>query len=236
MFSSTPGYPFEKDLYISSDGRLVFEPVGEIDLESAETEAQQSRAILERLKRDEPPRLGPASAPVIVVMYVDFQCGYCKRAEKVLRERIFGAHDENLQVLFKHHPLASHSWSRAAARDAACLYKRSNELFWKFSEFVFQQQADIDSENVATKIGEFIQGAPGIDRDAFQSCVASTLPDMVVLRDENSAFAAGVRATPTFFVDGRKIIGMGDEAEFLRLLDRREAIAKRDRSAAVEPH
>lgn len=137
-------------------------------------------------------------------------------------------------MLFKHHPLASHSWSRAAAREGVCLYKQSDELFWRFSEFVFDQQAGINSENLATKVGAFLQGVPGVDREVFQNCVASTLPDMVVLGDENSAYGAGVRATPTFFVDGRKIVGMADETGFLRLIDQREAVAKRDLSSAVE--
>ncbi|MGE5644891.1 MAG: DsbA family protein [Acidobacteriota bacterium] len=233
VFSSTPGHPFEEDLYIISDGRFVVEWVGELSADSERAELAEEKEIALRLKTGEPPRLGSVSAPVTVVIYVDFQCLYCRDAVSLLRERIAGGHGEKLQVLFKHHPLASHDWSRAAARSSVCFYNQSNELFWRFADFLFEHQTDIDSVNLTSKIGEFIGRTPEVNQPSYQSCVASTAPDMAILRDENSGVAAGVNATPTLFVDGKKIVGMGDETAFVQLLDRRESMADDRRFHAV---
>lgn len=48
-------------------------------------------------------------------------------------------------------------------------------------------------------------------------------PDRVILLDENSAYATCVQATPAFFVDGERVVGLPDESAFLDLLDRNAA-------------
>jgi protein-disulfide isomerase len=171
--------------------------------------------------------VGPATAPITIVVYMDFQCSYCRAALQVLRQRV--ARDENVRLLFKHHPLASHEWSRVAARHGLCLYKQSNDLFWRFSDFVFQRQADITADSFGSQIEEFFRSTPEVNQEAFRSCIRSPEPARAILLDENSAYVTGVNATPTLFVDGKKIVGMGEEADFLQLIDRREAVVKNTR-------
>jgi hypothetical protein len=55
VFSVTPGDPFEKELYITSDGRFVVEPVGDLAENPAGAESRTLREILNRLREDDPP-------------------------------------------------------------------------------------------------------------------------------------------------------------------------------------
>jgi protein-disulfide isomerase len=124
------------------------------------------------------------------------------------------------------------NWSRSAARTAICIYEQSSEGFWRFSDFLFRHQTEISIDNLPSKVAEFVKSSPGLRQEKFGQCEASETPDHVLLEDENSGFANGVKATPTFFVNGTKKVGVGDsESEFMTALDAIEA-----RAAANMPH
>jgi len=161
-----------------------------------------------------------------VVIFVDYQCGYCRSVEKLLRRRIEEGQDKDLQVAFKHHPLVSHDWSRRASRVGVCAYNQSNEAFWMFTSYVFDHQESINAANLDAKVEEFVRNTPALNPDSLSACLHSGVPEMAILRDENSGFLAGVRVVPTLFVDGDRFVGEPDEGRFSRLLDQREAIAE----------
>jgi len=69
---------------------------------------------------------------------------------------------------------------------------------------------------------DFLDHSNRVDKHSFWGCLESGKPEIALLRDENSGYRFGVKATPTFFIDGERIVGMGREEELLRLLDEHE--------------
>ena len=114
---------------------------------------------------------------------MDFQCEYCAGAIKLIQKEVGRL---NLRLIFKHHPLPSHDWSRKAAREGVCVAEQSNSEFWNFANFVFNHQDSLRTETIDAKLGEYFQKT-GVDVSLLDSCMSSAAPDEVLLRDEISA-------------------------------------------------
>jgi protein-disulfide isomerase len=157
--------------------------------------------------------LGPASAPVTLVEYGDYECPDCLNAfpiVKQLQER-FG---DRLRFVFRHFPrnsLHPHAGVAAQAAEAAALQGK----FWQMHETLFQNQqrlGDVDFANLALKIGAELYN--------FEANITS---DRVVRRvetDRTSGEASNVRGTPTFFINGEKYRGRVDAASLSDAIER----------------
>lgn len=83
-------------------------------------------------------RVGPASAPVQIVEFADFQCPYCARFEKRLTE-VSRRHGDKVAVTFVHSPLLSHDQAERAARAAECAHAQGR--FVAMKAVLFEKQA-----------------------------------------------------------------------------------------------
>ena len=108
------------------------------------------------------PSMGPATAPVEVVMFGDFQSvPYARLALTVPRVRdLFGA---RVRFVFKHFP-ANDSASIAAAEAAACAHLQGK--FWAFHDTLLGQAGALDAARFKS-----VASTVGLDRSAFDACV-----------------------------------------------------------------
>jgi NhaA family Na+:H+ antiporter len=157
---------------------------------------------------------GPVDAPVTLVEYGDYQCGYCRRAHRgILRVR-----DEHLpgqvRYVFRHLPnLRVHKHARLAAEAAEAAAAQGK--FWEMHEHLFTHQRDLDRDGLveaATTIG--------LDVERFVHDLDGHGHAIRVDDDLASAERSGASATPTFFVDGRRYDGPWDVESLL------EAVSK----------
>lgn len=140
---------------------------------------------------------GPASAPVTIVEFSDFQCPYCASSQPLL-DRIEREYGERVRIVFKHLPLDMHPEARFAAEASLCA--RDEGKFWEMHDWLFANPKSINLE----KLKEVAPGL-GLDAAKLESCVTEKRHAARV--DEHLAQAAflGVNSTPTFFVNGRKV-------------------------------
>jgi protein-disulfide isomerase len=140
---------------------------------------------------------GPFDAPLELVMYGDFQCPYCVAAQSIVRrvrERLEG----RLRFVFRHLPLTEvhpDAMRAADASEAAAL----QGSFWEMHDALYAsggKLSDADLLALADRIG--------LDTERFSADLASDGPAMRVARDNDAARAAGLSATPAFFVNGRR--------------------------------
>lgn len=171
------------------------------------------------------PALGPASAPITIVEFADFQCPYCQRADKTVRE-LLKRYPDKIRLVFKHTPLPFHTRALPAAMLAMEARKeRGDRGFWDVHDRLFDSQpnlADADLEDIAKKAHlDVARVKTAIAKQAY----ASSIEDDLDLADD-----VGVDATPTFFINGRKLEGARGIDDFVRLVDeelpKAEALAK----------
>jgi len=159
---------------------------------------------------------GPATAPVTIVEFSDLQCPHCKETQPVL-EKLLDA-DKNVRLIFQNFPLPSHDWSSKAAAYADCAGRTSSEAFFKLVDGVFAAQSDINSSNADAKLTELADkaGAKGSD---VAACAAK--PETAAKVEQSVALGKSleVNATPTMFINGRKISGGIDYDNLKKLTD-----------------
>ena len=138
-------------------------------------------------------------ALVTVVAFSDFQCPYCAEANKPLEEAL-KAYPKRVRLVFKHFPLPFHEQADEAAAVAVVAHQQGK--FWAMHDLLFAGQDALDNASIASyaaKAGVKIKDVPTARQDKK---VVMAISDDVKL-----AITAKVNGTPTFFVNGTKLVG-----------------------------
>ena len=152
-------------------------------------------------------RQGPTDARVTIVEFIDFQCSFCGDFAKVL-QRIRTNYQDDVAVVFRHYPLASHSRAEEAAIASECA--GDQEAFWRYHDALFADQDEI----AHLPWSEFAIRARVRDLDAFAQCMSGDSARTSVLADVDLGRRLRIRGTPTFLINGRMFSGALPE-EFL---------------------
>lgn len=146
------------------------------------------------------PALGLATAPVTVVEFADFGCPYSAEESYVVRA-LAKQNADSVRFIFRDFPIASlHPGAYLAAAGGGCAEEQNK--FWEYHDAVFQHSGEFTEE----KLVSYAAGA-GLDGLRFQTCLQSGKYNAEVDQDIADGVAAGVKGTPTFFVNGVKIEG-----------------------------
>jgi protein-disulfide isomerase len=195
--------PFQMVLYATPDLRFLSRELMDSRAEAVVGPRQKGRTVA-GVADGIWPSLGPAKAPVTMVVFSDFQCPFCQRFAETLRKEILPAEKDQVRVVFRYFPLSMHAWARPAAEAAACAFQQRNEFFWSFHDFFFEHQSEITPGNLQQKVMEHAHGVQGLDAAKFQDCLSQ--PETKTGVDSAVAFAEqhGIEGTPTIFLNGRE--------------------------------
>jgi protein-disulfide isomerase len=141
---------------------------------------------------------GDPEAPITIVEYGDFECPYCKAAAPVLRKLIDGS-DGQVRLVWRHFPLFQ---VHAFALTAALAAEASGDRFWDMHDILLSNQehlTDQDLEAYAARLG--VGPVTGPTAQAYKPAIHA---------DYEAGTEAGVRGTPTLFIDGRLYTGKVD--------------------------
>ena len=162
---------------------------------------------LDKLKTDLQPSFGAAGAPVVMVVFSDFQCPVCKEEAQVLRENLAKTFPDKVRVYFKDFPLDSiHNWAHTAAIAGRCVFRQDPKKFWDYFDWVYENQQEIGMDNFTSKFQTFAS-EKGLDGMQLGRCVDNKSTDAEVMKSVNEGYELQVSATPTLFLNGRKIEG-----------------------------
>ena len=151
---------------------------------------------------------GPESAKVTVVEYSDFECPACAAAAPIIKN-LLSNYGDSVRFVYRHFPLPSHKNSEAAAYAAEAAGEQGK--FFEMHDILFEKQAEWKTEgDPAVKFKEYA-GLLGLDLNKFAEDMNSGKIKSKVSGDKATAFSARINATPTFFVNGRTIVGINPE-------------------------
>jgi protein-disulfide isomerase len=186
-------------VYVTKDGRYMFR--GEIqDLNGDPLAETRQELHLEGY-----PSKGPANAKVVLVEFADFECPVCRQLDQALRELLVKY--PQVRLVFKDFPIEQiHPWAMTAAIAGRCVLQQSPEAFWKFHDALYDNQDLVSPENAYKKLTDLAVAA-GARPDALQACMADPKTAEPIHKSIDEAHSLQVMATPTTFVDGRRIVG-----------------------------
>jgi len=207
--------PASADLtfYVSKDGQKIVE--GNL----YDVTQNPFKAELDKLKTDLQPSFGTPGAPVVLVEFSDFECPMCKEEAKMLRDNLVSTYKDQIRFYFEEYPLDQiHPWARAAAIAGRCIFRQNANAFWDFHDWIFAHQEEVKPENLKDKVLEF---AKGKELDALQltRCMDNKETDAEVNKAQALGKSVDVQATPTLFVNGRRMVGRVDWPSLRGVID-----------------
>jgi protein-disulfide isomerase len=139
--------------------------------------------------------LGPASAPVTVVEYGDFECPACKRAYPGVKMLLAGF-ERAIRFVYRHFPLVQippHAELAAEAAEAAGAQGR----FWRMHSMLFENKPSLQPHHLRSHALGI-----GLDLQRYDLEMANHVHLERVREHVATGIASGVRGTPSFFVNG----------------------------------
>lgn len=161
---------------------------------------------------------GPASSQVVVTVFSDFECPFCRAFHQTLQQ-VRKDRPDLVRVSFVHHPLSYHRFARPAAKAAECAAEQGR--FEQFADIVFARQDSLGLlswAHLATRAGVENIGE-------FDACVLSPATFSRI----DDGIAAGkqlrVQGTPTVLINGWRLPSAPDNVQLVKII---EAIERGD--------
>ncbi len=198
---SANGATKDELIYISKDGSHII--LGD----AWDVNKNPFQSNLDKLKTDAQPTFGPAGAPVTLIVFSDFQCPVCKEEAQVLRQNLAKTFPDKVRVYFKDFPLDSiHNWARQAALAGRCVYKQNPQKFWDYFDWAYENQQTIGADNFSSKFQTFA-AEKGLDGMQLGRCMDNKATEAELNKEVDEGRSLMVAATPTIFLNGRKLEG-----------------------------
>lgn len=165
------------------------------------------------------PAWGSPAAPVTIVEFADFECPACKESLPILQE-VRSLYREQVRIVYRNFPLASHPQARPAAEAAHCAHEQGQ--FWAYHDALFAKAPDLQPSDYA-ELAKRLK----LNSADFAACLSSNRPKVAVAKDLADAKTLGLGGTPTFFINGRYLSGF-QSVDALRQYIDRELVAARN--------
>jgi protein-disulfide isomerase len=163
---------------------------------------------------DDDPMKGDINAPVTIVEFSDFECPFCERYYSQTYKQIDEQYIKTGKVryVFRDYPLSFHPDAQKAAEAAQCAGDQGK--FWEMHDMIFENQHAMGVGNLKS----YAEGM-GLDSQLFNQCLDSGKYSQEVLDDQQDGARYGVSGTPTFFINGKIVVGAQPYSVFKEAID-----------------
>ena len=141
------------------------------------------------------PRIGNIDSKLIIVEFVDYNCGYCKKTLPTISKLM--KNFDNIQIVFIDYPILSES-SEIAAR--ASLAANEQNAYFEYHTILLNNKKTIN-ENILYKIAKDLS----LDIEKFKKDMFSKKIKNNIIKNIEFANSLKIRGTPTFII-GRQIL------------------------------
>ncbi|MCF8496490.1 MAG: DsbA family protein [Alphaproteobacteria bacterium] len=187
--------------YLKENPEAILESLeGYRQKKQQEMQAEAGKNIekhLDFLTSADAPSIGNPKASVTVVEYIDFNCGYCKRALVDVIDVV--KNDPDVRIVFHEMPILS-AESLMASQWALAAHKQGK--YFDFHKALMQQRGQLTIAALKRMAEETGLDPAQMEKDAASDTVKDTLDKSVsVARD------IGIQGTPAFVINGELFPG-----------------------------
>ncbi len=170
-------------------------------------------ASIVEVSADDDPALGPPDAEVVIVEFLDFQCGYCGRFATETLYQILDTYGDEIRFVSRDFPLTSiHTHAQKAAEAAQCAHEQGK--YWEYHDLLLRNQQALTIDGLKGYAEQL-----GLDMMSFDECLESGRYTTEVQQDLADGETYGVTGTPTFFVNGRLLVGAKPFSAFQAMIE-----------------
>jgi protein-disulfide isomerase len=145
------------------------------------------------------PIKGAKTAKVTIVLFSDFQCPFCKRVEDTVTQ-VMQQYAKDVRLVWKNLPLPFHQNAIPAAEAAMAAHAQGK--FWEMHDKLFQNQTALDAASLEKYAGEI-----GLNVAKFKADMEAHRYKAAIEAEAKAGNQVGARGTPTFFINGRVLVG-----------------------------
>lgn len=195
--------------------------IASLAIPAGQTHAQQPRAfdpaLAYRVPVGNAPARGPADALITIVELSDFACAFCGRAQTTLAE-LERLYPGQLRMVYRHNPLDMDDASMAAEASMAAA---AQGRFWPMHDRLYAAGGRVERAQV-----EDFALALGLDLGRFRRDLDTHRHLPHIAADAELAHGLGIYSTPTFFINGRPLLGALPLSEFVQVVEEELARAR----------
>ncbi len=204
------------DMFLTANGSLLF--TNQIDLSKLSEEQKEERI---NVSADDDPYLGAEDAKVVIVEFSDYTCPYCAKFANEVESELIKNYGDKIKFVFRDFPVHGEA-AYLAAEAADCAGEQGK--YWDFHRLLYENQREwLEFKNNTLRVNQtVIYGYAeqlGLNVDEFKACVESGKYRQEVDKDLQDGASYGVTGTPTFFINGKKVVGYKSYEQFAALID-----------------
>jgi len=158
------------------------------------------------------PAHGPADAPVTIVEFGDLECPACKAAQPHVKELL--EEEPKVRLIFQNFPIESiHKWSLVGAKYLTCVAQQGNDKAFSFISTVYEHQGEITPDTADAMLKGYAKEV-GANPETVAACITKPETEAQVRESVKFGEKMNVNSTPTFFINGRKVVGLGNSTPY----------------------
>lgn len=191
---------------IRNHPEVILESLQVYQEEQQELQEQARQALFQQLKTDPQtvigasPATGAVDRNIVLLEFSDFQCPYCRKAYKTLKQ-FKTTHPDEVTLVYKHLPLpAIHPEAMEAAKAAWAAGQQGK--FWSYHDALFSHQDEL-GEAFYVDVAKSLN----LDLPKFNQDRSAGEASDAIQHDIEMAKTLGIQGTPFFMMNGEVFAG-----------------------------
>ncbi len=176
--------------------------VGGVFLLSRSSGSSQNTGSVLQIDYSKGQKIGSDSAKIKLVEFSDFQCPACLAVLPFVN-KIKADYPDQVQIIYRHFPLPQHQFGREAAKIAEAAGQQGK--FWEMHDKLFETQNEWSGLSDVKPFFLDLAKQLGLDENKVQQTRDDEAIQAGITDDIAEGQRLGVNATPTFFLNGRKL-------------------------------
>ncbi|GAA4282929.1 DsbA family protein [Brevibacterium daeguense] len=172
---------------------------------------------VERRDPDDPLAVGPEDAPVVLVVFSDYQCPFCAQwSHETLPLMLEHVEAGDLRIEWRDVNVFGEASTQAARGAYAAALQ---DGFLEYHEALFADGRPRDAGQLTEEGLVAIAEEVGLDAEQFASDMVSSSTDDAVAKNEKLGLDIGAFSTPSFVLGGAPIVGAQPSEVFTEAFD-----------------
>ena len=170
---------------------------------------QEQAVVVDNIPIEGYPSIGPEDAEITLIEFSDFGCSFCAKWHNETFQALMDSYPDQIRFVYREVPF------RAFPASEAAMCAREQGLFWEYHDKLFSYEYGLGDD-------AFVQYAQALslDMDDFNTCVSEHRYQEAIQKDlEYATQQLGINSTPTFYINGTKLIGAQPISVFKQVID-----------------
>lgn len=161
---------------------------------------------------------GSPNAPITIVEFSEYQCPFCAQYVEGAYVQLWAEYGNQIRYIFRDYPLPFHQHAQKASEAARCAGDQGD--YWGYHDLLFAGQSQWSAQSTVDDVFEGYAKELGLNTSQFSDCLSQGKFTQAVKNDFALGQRVGVSGTPSFFINGRLLVGSQPFSAFQAVIEK----------------